>query len=246
VKALLVTSRVTFVPRNYDDLVCGLAENRHVGGLLVIDNASPRLLGRALGLVAVGARGVGGALLKNRLGRSARRRKAAFARAGKPVWTLPTVNCDRALELVRDKGFDLVINARTRVIYKHPILAAPRLGCINVHHGLLPDQRGTMCDLWALYRREPAGFSIHRMIPAIDAGDILARVQVSDGDDRDYPRYLQRSAQREVTTVAEVLARIAVDNRVLGEPNVAPQGLAHCKTPSRHQVGQFRREGIRV
>jgi hypothetical protein len=245
-RALLVTSQVTFVPNNYDDLVCGLAANPHIGGLLVLDNASSRLLGRALGLIAAGARGVGSALLRNQLGRSARRRRTAYAAAGKPVWTLPTVNCDHALAIVRDGRFDLMINARTRTIYKDPILGAPPLGCINIHHGLLPTQRGTMCDLWALYRREPAGFSIHRMVPAIDAGEILARVVVSAGGDRDYLAYLQRSAQREVSEVEDVLDRIAARGRVTGDPNVAPPGLRHAKTPDRRQVGQFRRQGLRV
>ncbi len=245
-KALLVTSRVTFVPRNYDDLVCSLADNPHVGGLLVLDNASGRLLGRGLGLVAAGARGIGAALVANQLGPSQRRRRLAFSRAGKPVWTLPTINAPEAVTLVHEHRFDLVINARTRFIYKDPILEAPRLGCINIHHGLLPDQRGTMCDLWALYGGVPAGFSIHKMVKAIDAGEILSRVVVSNGNERDYPAYLERSARMEVAAVAEVLARIAARGSTDGEPNRAPEGLTQFKTPSVKEVSRFRRAGMRL
>jgi methionyl-tRNA formyltransferase len=103
-----------------------------------------------------------------------------------------------------------------------------------------------MCDLWALYHRREAGFSIHEMVPAIDAGKILTRVVVSDGSDRHYPRYLRESARREVGALRDVLRRIATEGRVTGQPNVAPEGLQHFKTPSRNQVGQFRREGLRL
>lgn len=245
-RALLVTSRVTFVPNNYDDLVCGLASCDHVGGLLVLDNADHQLAVRALGLWAAGARGIGAALLRNQLGGSMRRRRAAFAAAGKPVWVLPTINCDGAVRIVRDGGFDLVINARTRFIYKDDILAAPRLGCINVHHGLLPEQRGAMCDLWSLYDGTAAGFSIHQMTSKLDDGAILARVQVSDGSDRDYPAYLAAAARRELDAVRALLADVAARDRVAGTPNTAPPELVYRKTPGWKQVTAFRRKGVRV
>ena len=122
----------------------------------MLDNASPKLALQALGLMALGARETGWNLLANQLGRSYKRRQSAYAAHGKPVFSLPTVNCEAALALVREQRIDLIVNARTRFIYKQPILAAPPLGCLNVHHGLLPEQRGTMCDLWVA-RGSPRG-----------------------------------------------------------------------------------------
>jgi hypothetical protein len=245
-KALLVTSWVTFVPRNYDAFVCGLAACPEVGGLLVLDNRGLGLVGQALALVALGAPRVGRTLLGNLVGRSPARRRAAFAKHGKPVWVLPTINCPEAVALVRDHGFDLVVNARTRYIYKKAILEAPPLGCINVHHGLLPDQRGTVCDLWALHDRVPAGFSVHRMAPRVDAGEVIARVEVSDGSERDYPAYLGRSARREREEVEALLRRLGAEGRIDSRPNVPGPNLVYRKNPTRRELRAMRRGGLRL
>jgi methionyl-tRNA formyltransferase len=245
-KALLVTSWVTFIPRNYDDFVCGLATCPEVGGLLVLDNRGLALVGKGFALVALGAPRIGWTLLGNLVGRSPVRRRAAFAKHSKPVWVLRTINCSEAVALIRDHGFDLVVNARTRYIYKKPILEAPPLGCINVHHGLLPDQRGTMCDLWALYDNVPAGFSVHRMAPRVDAGEVIARVEVSDGSDRDYRAYLARSAQRERQEVEALLRRIGARGDIDSRPNVPGPDLVYRKNPTWREMRAMRRRGLRL
>jgi hypothetical protein len=245
-RALLVTSRVTFVPRNYDDFVVGLASCPQVAGLLVLDNADWRLGLRAIAMLFGPARRVGFTLLGSLVGPSRRRRARAWARAGKPVYRAASINAPGVAELVRREGFDLVLNARTRHIYRKRVLRAPRLGCINVHHGLLPEQRGTMCDLWALGERRPAGFSIHAMAPAIDAGAILARVQVSDGSDCDYLAYLARSARREVEALHEVLARIEERDAVGGRPNRAAAADPPRRDPGRRDLRTLRRKGVRL
>jgi hypothetical protein len=245
-KALLVTSWVTFIPRNYNDLVCGMAACPEVGGLLVLDNRAAVLFFNGLSLVALGAPRLGLTLLANLAGRSLSRRRASYAKHGKPVWVLATINCPEAVALVRDHGFDLVVNVRTRYIYKQAILEAPALGCINVHHGLLPDQRGTMCDLWALYDQVPAGFSVHRMAARVDAGEIITRVQVSDGSDRNYGRYLARSAQRECTELADLLRRIGSQGRIDSQPNVAGPNLVYRKNPTWREIRAMRRRGLRL
>ena len=243
-KALLVTSSVTFIPRNYDDLVCGVASCPEVGGLLVLDNRARALLIKGLTLAALGAPRIGLTLLRNLVGRSLSRRRAAYARHGKPVWVLQTINCPEAVALVRDHGFDLVVNARTRYIYKQAILEAPPIGCINVHHGLLPDQRGTMCDLWALHDKVPAGFSVHRMTARVDAGESLARVQISDGSDRNYPNYLARSARRECEELADLLRRISARGSIDSQPNVPGPNLVYRKNPTWREIRAMRRRGL--
>ncbi|GIW72294.1 MAG: hypothetical protein KatS3mg102_1836 [Planctomycetota bacterium] len=243
-RALLVTSRVTFVPGNYDDLVVGLARCPQIAGLLVLDNAAPALVLTACKAMAAGAVRLGWTLLANLLGRSEGRRRAAYARAGKPVWRLPTINSPEAHALLRRAGIDLVVNARTRFIYEPQVLAIPALGCINIHHGLLPEQRGTMCDLWALAEGRPAGFTIHRMIEQVDAGELLLRVEVSPGTDRDYLAYLRRCARRERAELERLLARIEAAGRLDGEPNVAPPGVRYRRNPDFAAVRRMRNRGM--
>ncbi len=245
VKALLVTSRVTFTPDNYDELVLGLADCPQVGGLLILDNQSRDITVKGLALLALGARGMGSNLLLNQFGGSRKRREEAYKKAGKNVWILPSVNCPEAEALVRDNGFDLVVNARTRCIYKKAFLRVPRLGCINIHHGLLPLQRGTSCDMWNLSERKATGFSIHNMSEKIDAGTLLRVVEVSDGSDRDYTSYLKRGVKRELSEIRSVLAAVAADERALqGEPNAAPEGLKHRRTPTWRDIRAILKSGF--
>ncbi|MBC7532337.1 MAG: hypothetical protein H7318_12220 [Oligoflexus sp.] len=244
-RALLVTSRVTFTPDNYDELVIGLADCPEIQGLLILDNESRDLTVKGLALVGLGALGMGASMLLNQFGRSHKRRLSAYQKQNKPVWVLKTVNCPEALTLIKDHNFDLVVNARTRCIYKKAFLDAPRLGCINIHHGLLPLQRGTSCDMWNLSEGKPTGFSIHRMASKIDAGAILRAVEVSDGSERNYKNYLRNAVKRELAEIRSVLSNLKQDEKTLeGQPNVGPAELKHRRTPTWREIRNIRKSGL--
>lgn len=243
-KTMVVTSEVTFVPENYDQLIVGLAENQHVAGLLVLKNWEAALFFKALGLMALGAGHVGSQLLKNKYGQSAQRRQAAYQAKGKPVWHLETINCQQALDLVTDQQIDLILNARTRYIYKKPILQAPRLGCLNIHHGILPEQRGTMCDLWALYNNEPAGFSVHAMNAKIDDGNIVETCVVDNGSETDFLSYLAHAATMELDTVNRLLDEIAATDQINGRANKRTNTAQHTRNPTRSEIKAIKRKGM--
>jgi hypothetical protein len=246
VRALLATSQVTFVPRNYDDLVVGLADCPQIAGLLEIPNGSWSLWRTAWVLWASGARGIGRTLLVNQTGGSWLRRRQAYAALSKPVWAFRSINSMETVELVHRERIDLVINARTREIYRAGILGAPRLGCVNIHHGLLPDQRGVFCDLWALHEHTPAGFTVHVMAPRVDAGAILQRVQVSDGSDRDFLSYLERATWREAAEMRSLLSRWEREPTLRGEPNQPGPGMRFRRNPSLQELRAMRKGGLRV
>src|SRR5690606_15184406 len=123
---------------------------------------NPSVLLKGLAMTAtLSAPRLGLALVKNYLSSSRQVRRTAYEKENKFFLTLPNINTPEALNVVRDHKIDLLLNARTRSIFKSDILQAPRLGCINIHHGLLPHQRGLMCDFWAHLENQPSGFSIH-------------------------------------------------------------------------------------
>ena len=111
--------------------------------------------------------------MKNTLKAAFKDRRALAKKHDIPLHFFDNPNSPDFLEFVKNHQTDLLINARTRFIYKSKILKLPRLGAINIHHGLLPEFRGTMCDLWALYNNRPTGFSIHVMEKKIDNGGII-------------------------------------------------------------------------
>lgn len=244
-KALLVTSEITFVPDNYAAMVQGMADCPQIGGLMIIKNTSFALVYKALGLMLAGAPRFGMTLLKNYF-KGSKKHDEAYRSAGKPVWKVETVNSEEALGIIRESKFDLVVNARTRYIYKRPILELPPLGCINIHHGLLPEQRGLMCDLWALSEGRPAGFTIHKMNQNIDDGNILEKAVVSDGSEHDFMRYVEKAAKVECETLKNFLERIERQGMPQGVPNLAPEKLIMRKTPAFKQIRMLTKKGLKL
>ena len=244
-KALLVTSQVTFVPHNYDWLVAAMAQCPHIGGLVILRNAGFWLLKTIAGAAWIGAGRIAAGLLRN-LVRGSSERLNAYRGVGKPVWFLRSMNDAAALELAARERFDLIINARTRCIYRPEILQATPLGCINIHHGLLPEQRGVMCDLWALAEGHPAGFSIHRMTENVDAGPILRREVISDCPQKDYLAYLERTSRREAEVLAALLARLAQGDNLEETPHIAPPGSSMRRNPGRADVARMKARGMLV
>ncbi len=54
------------------------------------------------------------------------------------------------------------------------------LGILNAHGGDLPRYRGNACQAWAmLNKEEKIGLCIHKMVPELDAGDIISRDYMS-------------------------------------------------------------------
>jgi methionyl-tRNA formyltransferase len=51
-------------------------------------------------------------------------------------------------------------------------------GLWNLHPGLLPWGRGFYPVFWALWEGTPAGATLHELVPALDAGPIVAQTEV--------------------------------------------------------------------
>lgn len=62
------------------------------------------------------------------------------------------------------------------------ILELPQHGCVNVHSSLLPKYRGAAPANWAIARGETvSGVSTMRLVPKMDAGDVLLQREVEIG-----------------------------------------------------------------
>jgi methionyl-tRNA formyltransferase len=197
-----------------------------------------------IGLRLMGCPGISSHLLKNILELRKQNRENLFEKAGLPVIRTQSMNSPEMIDYIKKEKIDLVVNARTRCIYKKSILSAPRLGCINIHHGLLPEYRGTLCDLYALYDKRPAGFTIHEMNEKIDAGKILRLRKVSMPGESDYPNYLEKASLIEGEVLSELVHEIAARGSL-------PEGTAnfsektyYTRNPNRGQISQMKRAGL--
>lgn len=245
-RALLVTSRVTFVPENYNQLVCGLAEAPHIVGCMVIDNREWSMVVQGLALILTGAGPrMGLQLLKNYFNDLLPHKKSAYEKFSKNFFMVDDLNSDEALEILRREKIDLILNARTRTIFKKKLLATPRLGCINIHHGLLPDQRGLMCDFWAHLEKTPAGFSIHQMTSKLDAGAILKVVEVKSPKTH-YLESIYQGSKQEVIAATEALADIAKHDAVFGQENSKTDKTLYRKNPTLLDFFKLKFRGTKI
>ncbi|MGZ3779373.1 MAG: formyltransferase family protein, partial [Pseudobdellovibrionaceae bacterium] len=230
-KALLVTSAVTFVPENYEGFVAPLASNPQIDGLILIDNRAWDIVAKGLALLLSGAAPrMGWQLLKNYFNKPVKRKIDIFAAQGKKVWVVKDINCAESLELLTNLKPDLLLNARTRSFFRKNLLSIPPLGCVNIHHGLLPHQRGLMCDFWAHLFQTPSGFSIHEMTLKLDDGSLLKVVEVPS-DKKNYLATLRTGAKMEALAAQEILSRINSSAQIQGMPNLKTADTVYRKNP---------------
>ncbi|KHD87764.1 MAG: hypothetical protein OM95_12165 [Bdellovibrio sp. ArHS] len=245
-KTLVITSAVTFVPDNYDDLTFGLADNPFVQGLVVIDNRSADIYLKALLLMLSGAGPLmGWHLLKNSLDNSLSRKQQRYESVGKKVWVLKDVNSEESLNFLASLEPDVILNARTRSFFKKRLLAIPKIGCINIHHGLLPHQRGLMCDFWAHLQGTSFGFSLHEMTSKLDDGALLKVVEVPT-DKKNYLESLKHAARLETTAANEVLAEIARTQKIQGIENTKTEQTVYRTNPRLIDFYKLRLQGIKI
>lgn len=245
-KALVITSAVTFVPDNYDDLILGLAKSPHVQGLVVINNRSVDIFLKAFLLILSGAGPVmGWHLLKNSLDDSVSRKKKYYESLGKKFYLVKDINSEESLKLLSSFEPDIILNARTRSFFKKQLLSLPKIGCLNIHHGLLPNQRGLMCDFWAHLLNTPFGFSIHEMTSKLDDGPLLKVVEVTS-DKKDYLESLKIGARLEATAASEVLEEIAQRQKIFGSENLKTEHTFYRRNPGLLDFYKLRLKGIKI
>jgi methionyl-tRNA formyltransferase len=98
---------------------------------------------------------------------------------GLPLLTPPTPNAADVVARVRALGPDLVLSVMYRRLLGPELLALPPLGAVNLHPSLLPRYRGRAPVNWVLVNGETrTGVTLHHMVEAADAGDIVAQAAV--------------------------------------------------------------------
>lgn len=96
-----------------------------------------------------------------------------------PIHEVGNLNSQKAAETLRTLRADLGIVLGTRVL-KRSTFSVPRLGCLNVHKGKVPEYRGMPAGFWELYDgQSDAGVTIHFVDDGLDTGDIVGAGSVS-------------------------------------------------------------------
>ncbi len=240
----IVTSEVTYIPDNYNKLILPLLENESVIALVNLKNRAPSLYLKGLGLVLFGAKKIGMQLIKNNFSTGKKIRINACKMENVNFIEAKSMNDETLLMQLEKLNLDLILNIRTRCIYKKTALNAARLGCINLHHGILPKYRGTMCDLYALYEKRKAGFSLHKMELKIDAGNIYATCE-SDYQGTDYWEYLNQSHLFELSKIKILIEQVKnLGHLPLGDQNKRDSKTVYSKNPTRRMIKEMLKKGM--
>ncbi len=96
----------------------------------------------------------------------------------------PDFRADETVDTLRGHGADLMIVAAYGLILPPAVLAAPRLGCLNIHASLLPRWRGASPIQHALLAGDgESGVTLMQMAAGLDCGPVVAqrRIAIADG-----------------------------------------------------------------
>lgn len=246
---LIVTSEVTFVKDNYNQFLLSLFQNhsKNIIGLVVLKNNNSSMIIKGLGLIAIGAKETGKNLIINSINSKRQDHEKIATQFGIKTYYFKSANDQKFIEFVKEEKIDLIVNARTRDIYKRKILKTPLLGCINIHHGILPSHRGTMCDLYALFENRGAGFSIHKMEKKIDDGAIIHVETVTPPKSinaKNFPAHIYESSKKEGKVLASLLDQIAASKAIPNTISNISDKIIYTKNPDRNIIKKMLKKGM--
>jgi methionyl-tRNA formyltransferase len=141
--------------------------------------------------------------------------KALALAHGIPVRQPETLKRDpQAIRDLADLGTDLMIVAAYGLILPKAVLAAPRLGCINVHASLLPRWRGAAPIQRAVQAGDAhSGVCIMRMEQGLDTGPVYHRLETPIGPRETGGSLHDRLAELGARALMEALPGIAEGTR---------------------------------
>ena len=116
----------------------------------------------------------------------------------------------RLASLLAERKPDVAVVAAYGRILPADALAAPRLGCLNVHASLLPELRGAAPAQWAIARGHArTGVTIQQMDEGLDTGDIRLQRDCAIVPDETYETLLAKLSALGASALADTLRLLA-------------------------------------
>jgi methionyl-tRNA formyltransferase len=141
---------------------------------------------------------------------------------GIPVLRVASLRRPEALAALASFAPDLICVSCFSLRLPPDVLRLPRLGCVNLHPSLLPDNRGPDPLFWTFQRGDAAtGVTTHLMDEGFDTGPILAQERV------DVPIGVgEAQLERALATLGGALLTRTVDLLAGGAAHPTPQDEA--------------------
>lgn len=105
-----------------------------------------------------------------------------FAGHSVQIYPVRDVNSPAFRELLTGLDVNLLVSLNCPQKLRAELIRVPRLGCVNVHFGLLPRYRGILPIMYAILNDEREfGVTVHYMDEKLDNGDIILQGTVPIG-----------------------------------------------------------------
>jgi methionyl-tRNA formyltransferase len=155
------------------------------------------------------------------------------------------VNGKKFLEGLQALRPDLIISVAAPVIFKRELISLPRLGCINIHNGMLPHYRGMLPNFWQMYHDEKqVGITVHEINENLDDGRILVQEKVDILPHETLDSLIRRTKLLGAHIMARAIAALR-DGTVVYRDNPAFEG-SYFPFPTSEHVREFKRSGKRL
>jgi methionyl-tRNA formyltransferase len=99
--------------------------------------------------------------------------------AGARIFLARDLGDGDALQQVRELKAKMGISVMYGYLLKKDFLEMLPLGCLNLHPGYLPYNRGAHPNVWSIVEGTPAGVTLHYVDEGIDTGDIVRQKAVA-------------------------------------------------------------------
>jgi len=147
---------------------------------------------------------------------------------GLPVVTAATLRSAEAQETFRAFSVDVGVVVAYGLILPPSVLAAPRLGCLNLHASLLPRWRGAAPIQRAIMAGDAeTGVDLMRMEAGLDTGPVAREIRAPIRPDETAGELAARLAALGAQLIAESLPELAAGRLVFHPQSVEGATYAH-------------------
>ena len=154
-------------------------------------------------------------------------------------------NSEDFISQILSRGSDMIVSVACPYILKRRLLSTPPMGCINLHHALLPRYRGMMPTFWQLYNGERSvGLTIHYMTEKLDEGGCLLQETLDIDPTETLDELIRRSKKRAARSLVRVLGQLESGAPV--PVTLAGKEGSYFTFPSRQQIREFHCKGLRA
>lgn len=162
-----------------------------------------------------------------------------------PVYRPDSINRPEFVRVLSEEiRPDLLVSVAASQILKRNVLSIPPLGCVNVHSAPLPRYQGMMPNFWAmLHGEKETAVTIHYMVEALDAGDIILQEPVPIYPDDTLHSLIVRSKNIGVELLLKAIEQIESGN-VHAQP-MSTGEASYFSFPKRQDTRRFLAQGRR-